>query len=140
VRQQQFISGYVFGAVCPEKDKGAAIIMPYANTSSMQKHLEEISYHVEKGKHAVVVLDRAGWHLAKELKIPLNISLLSLPAYSPELNPQEQVGRQIKHTHLANRTFKNYDEILTACSKAWNSFINSPGNIRSLCSRNWAKL
>lgn len=114
--------------------------MPYANTSSMQHHLEEISYHVAKGKHAVVVLDRAGWHLAKDLKIPVNISLLSLPAYSPELNPQEQVGRQMKHTHLANRTFKNYAEIVTACSKAWNTFISSPGNIRSLSSRTWAIL
>ena len=140
VRQQQFISGYIFGAVCPAEDKGAAIIMPYATTSAMQYHLEEIAYHVEEGKHAVVILDNAGWHISKELNIPNNISLLSLPPYSPELNPQEQVGRQMKHNDLANRTFKNYSDIVTACSDAWNKITHSSGSIRSLCSRSWAQL
>ncbi len=140
VRQQQFIYSYIFGAVCPAQDKGAAVIMPYANTSAMQAHLEEIAYHVEKGKHAVVVLDKAGWHKAKNLKIPYNLSLLHLPPYSPELNPQEQVGRQMKHNDLANRTFKDYAEILKSCSTAWNRITNPPGTIRSLCSRTWAQL
>lgn len=140
VRQQQFISGYIFGAVCPAEDKGAAIIMPYATTTAMQCHLEEISYHVEVGKHAVVVLDNAGWHISKELNIPCNISLLSLPPYSPELNPQEQVGRQMKHNDLANRTFESYSDIVTACSAAWNKITNTPGTIRSLSSRSWAIL
>ena len=138
-RQQQFISGYIFGAVCPEEDKGAAVIMPYANTHAMQVHLEEISRHVSESKHAVVVLDKAGWHTSKNLKTPSNISLLSLPPYSPELNPQEQVGRQLKHNDLANRTFKNYAEIIKACSAAWKRITSSPGTIRSIGSRKWAK-
>lgn len=140
VRQQQFIYGYIFGAVCPSEDKGAAVIMPYANTHAMQVHLEEIAQHVAHAKHAVVVLDQAGWHVSKDLKIPKNISLLALPAYSPELNPQEQIGRQMKHNDLANRVFKNYVEIVKACSAAWNKIINTPEAIRSLCSRSWAKL
>ena len=138
VRQQQFIYSYIFGAVCPAEDKGAAVIMPYANTHAMQVHLEEIAQNVSEGKHAVVVLDKAGWHVSKDLKIPENISLLALPPYSPELNPQEQVGRQMKHNDLANRGFKNYPEVVKACSAAWNRIVNSPGTIRSLCSRTWA--
>jgi len=138
-RQQQFISAYIFGAICPEKDKGAAVIMPQANTSSMQAHLDEIGCQVEVGKHAVVVLDKAGWHTSKNLRIPKNISLLSLPPYSPELNPQEQVGRQMKHNDLANRNFSNYKEIVEACSQAWMKII-APGTIQSLCSRSWAKI
>jgi len=139
-RQQQFISAYVFGAVCPEKDKGAAVIMPQANTLSMQIHLDEIGQQIEKGKHAVVVLDKAGWHTSKNLRIPKNISLLSLPPYSPEINPQEQVGRQMKHNDLANRNFSNYKDIVEACSQAWMKVINTPGTISSLCTRSWAKL
>lgn len=137
-RQQQFISAYIFGAVCPEKDKGAAVIMPQANTASMQAHIDEIDQQVEKGKHAVIVLDKAGWHTSKNLRIPKNISLLPLPPYSPELNPQEQVGRQMKHNDLANRNFSNYNDIVEACSQAWMKIVNTQGAIQSLCSRTWA--
>jgi putative transposase len=137
-RQQQFISAYIFGAVCPEKDKGAAVIMPQANTASMQAHIDEIDQQVEKGKHAVIVLDKAGWHTSKNLRIPKNISLLPLPPYSPELNPQEQVGRQMKHNDLANRNFNNYNDIVEACSQAWMKIVSTQGAIRSLCSRAWA--
>jgi hypothetical protein len=138
-RQQQFIAAYIFGAVCPKKDKGAAVIVPYANTYAMQVHLDEIAQQVEAGKHAVVVLDKAGWHTSKSLQVPKNISLLSLPPYSPELNPQEQVGRQMKHNDLANRSFKNYDDIVEASTLAWKN-ITAPGNIQSLCFRSWASL
>lgn len=140
VRQQQFIAAYIFGAVCPQEDKGVAVIMPHADTHAMQIHLNEIEKQVPKGKHAVIVLDRAGWHTAKALCLPKNISFLSLPSYSPELNPQEQVGRQMKHNDLANRSYKNYEDIVEASSKAWNKIVDTQGTIKSLCSRSWATL
>ena len=39
----------------------------------------------------VMVLDGAGWHKSKALKIPQNMKLLPLPPYSPELNPVENI-------------------------------------------------
>jgi transposase len=43
-------------------------------------------------RHAVVLLDGAGWHqTGAKLKVPDNISLLKLPTYSPELNPVENI-------------------------------------------------
>jgi transposase len=138
LRQQQYLSAYIFGAVCPAKDKAAGLILPYADTAALQLHLEEISANVEKDKHAVVVMDRAGWHIAKELRLPSNLSILYLPPYSPELNPQEQFGRQLKQEHLSNRTFESYEDILTSCCQAWNVLTQIPNRIRSLCSRSWA--
>lgn len=82
--------------------------MPYANSYAMQIHLEEISRHVPEGRHAVVIFNKAGRHTSKGLKIPHNISLLSLPPYSPEMNPQEQIGRQMKHNDLANKLSRDY--------------------------------
>ena len=35
--------------------------------------------------------DQAGWHIANDLRVPANITLLPLPAYSPELNPVERL-------------------------------------------------
>ena len=43
VRDNRHVSTYIFGAICPERAVGAAMIMPYANTEAMNRHLEEIS-------------------------------------------------------------------------------------------------
>ena len=37
-------------------------------------------------------VDQAGWHQAKELKVPENIRLIAQPAYSPE---QESRGTRV---------------------------------------------
>jgi transposase len=138
VRQKQFLNTYIFGACCPDKDKGCALILPECHTGMMQLHLDEISKNVEKGFHAIVMIDRASWHTTEALVIPENISLLPLPPYSPELNPMEQVWQKIKADHLTNTTFKDYDDIVQRCSDAWNSFCDEDGNIEKLCSRAWA--
>jgi len=138
VRQKQFLNTYIFGACCPEKDKGCALILPKCQTGMMQLHLEEISKQIEAGFHGLIIIDRASWHTTEALNIPENISLLPLPAYSPELNPMEQVWQKIKADSLNNTTFKNYDDIVERCVHAWNSFCDKEGNIKRLCSRAWA--
>jgi transposase len=138
VRQRQFLSTYIFGACCPDKDKGCALILPECHTGMMQLHLEEISKNVEDDHHAIVLMDRAGWHTTEALNIPSNVTLFPLPPYSPELNPMEQVWKKLKSDSLSNTTFKDYDDIVNRCSRAWNSFADEDGNIRSLCSRSWA--
>mgnify|MGYP000489431489 CR=1 FL=1 len=138
IRQRQFKSSYLFGAICPRKDKGVALVLPYANTEAMQLHLDEISKNVTKGYHAIIVMDKAGWHLSKNLVIPKNITIIKLPPYSPELNPMEQVFQQLRKLKLSNACYKNYDEIDEACVEAWNSFINEKGNIKRLALREWA--
>ena len=80
---------YLFGAVCPARGTGAALVLPCADKGAMTLHLAEISQAVASGAHAVVVVDGAGWHKpGGALKLPDSISLLVLPPYSPELNPQ----------------------------------------------------
>lgn len=138
VKQRQFLNTYIFGACCPDKDKGCALILPQCQTGMMQLHLEEIAKHIEKGFHGLIIVDRASWHTTEALNIPENISLLPLPSYSPELNPMEQVWQKIKADSLTNTVFKNYDDIVERCANAWNSFCDKEGNIKQLCSRTWA--
>ena len=88
-KDQRYANAYLFGAVCPARDTGAALVLPYADTWAMQQHLSEISRHVSAGAHAVLILDKAGWHTTKKLRLPANITPLHLPAASPELNPIE---------------------------------------------------
>ena len=138
VRQQQFLNAYIFGAVCPKKDKTAGLISPFCNKYAMQAHLDIIEKEVEG--HAVIVLDGAGWHSAKSLEIPKNITLLPLPPYSPELNPKENFWQMLKSRTLSNCVFKSVDNIMDQCQKAWLDFTNIEGNVRNLCSRKWADI
>lgn len=140
VRQRQFLSTYIFGAVCPDRDHGCALILPECSTGMMQIHLDEISKEIQEGHHAILMMDRASWHTTEALVVPANLSLLPLPPYSPELNPMEQVWQKLKRDHLSNRVFRNYDEIVDACCKAWNTFCDEDGSIKNLCSRSWAQL
>jgi len=83
-------------------------------------------------------MDGASWHqhyLADEFE---NLSIIKLPPYSPELNPVEQVWQWLRQRHLANRCFKNYDDIVDQCTKAWLSFIECKEMVKNLCSRDWA--
>lgn len=105
----------------------------------MSLHLAEISRNVTPGSHAVVLLDGAGWHqTGGKLKVPDNISLLKLPAYSPELNPVENVWQYLRQNLLSNRVFESYDAIVNACCDAWNALTAEAGRIRSIASRPWA--
>jgi hypothetical protein len=130
---------YIFGAVCPERAETAALVMPYANTAAMNAHLVEISKTVAEGAHAIMVLDGAGWHGAKALRVPDNITLLPLPPYAPELNPIENVWAYLRANKLAISVFDSYDDIVDRCCEAWNFFANDHSTVRSITSREYAQ-
>ena len=109
---------YLFGAVCPGRGTAAGLVLPFVNTAAMNLHLAEISRTVAPGAHAVLVLDGAGWHSSKTLIVPENISLLSLPPYSPELNPVENVWQFLRANWLAISVFDDYPAIVDACCLA----------------------
>jgi len=114
--------------------------MPFVETEAMQDHLREISTHVARGAHAVLLLDRAGWHTTRRLNVPRNITLIFLPSRSPELNPVEQIWQYIRANWLSNRVFETYDEIIDAACDAWNRLVKEPETITSIGMRDWAHI
>jgi len=139
VRDNRHTSAYLFGAICPDRGVGAGMITPCANTHAMNLHLAEISTQVAPGAHALLVCDGAGWHQrGKKLKAPDNITLLSLPAYSPELNPMENVWAYLRQNKLCAQLWDSYEDIVEACQAAWRVLTNDPDRIRSIGSRKWA--
>ena len=87
----------------------------------------------------MILCDRAGWHQqGGNLRLPENIRLLALPAYSPGLNPMENVWDYLRQNKLCSTVWNSYDEILAASVVAWNWLIRDPGRIRSIGSRTWA--
>lgn len=138
LKQQQFTYTYIYGAICPETAQAVGLILPSANTACMTLHIDEISRAIPEGRHALIVMDGAGWH--QESHNRHNVSILKIPPYSPELNPCEQIWQYIKDKWLKNRCYKDYDDILTVTADAWENFTAENGRVQSLCSRTWAKL
>jgi transposase len=104
----------------------------------MQLHIDEISLHVAKDAHAVLLLDRAGWHITGNLNWPKNLTPILLPSRSPELNPVENIWQYLRANYLSNRVFETYDEIIYACCDAWNRLTAKPDVIASIGMRKWA--
>jgi transposase len=71
--------------------------------------------------------------------VPKNITILTLPSYSPELNPVENVWQYLRQNYLSIRVFDDYDAILDACCSAWNKLIAAPHTVTSITQRHWAK-
>ncbi len=139
VRDNRHDAAYLFGAICPERAVGAAIIMPAANTEAMGEHLDEISAQVAPGAHAVRVCDGAGWHQkGRRLRVPDNITLLALPPDAPELNPMGNVWEYLRANKLCALVWDSYDAIVNACKSAWHSLVNDPKRIQSIGLRDWA--
>ena len=84
VRDNRHDSAYIFGAICPRRGVGAAMLLPAANTQMMNLHLAEISTQIAPGAIAVLVCDGAGWHqTGGALIVPGNIVLCTCRHTAP---------------------------------------------------------
>ena len=140
-KDQRYSWCYLFGAICPARGLGVALVLPHANARMMNLHLLEISAAITSGAHAVLVVDGAGWHqTGGKLSVPDNITLLHLPPYSPELNPVENVWAFLRGNKLSNRIFNSYEAIVEACCEAWNWLAQQPDRITAIGTRSWAQV
>ena len=139
-RDQRYEWAYIFGAVCPQRRATAALVLPLANSEALALHLVEISQQVCPDAHAAVVFDGAGYHIAKDLAVPENITLIRLPPRAPELNPMENVWEYLRGNRLAITVFEDYDDILDKTCGAWTFFAADPDRVASITTRSWAKV
>src|SRR4051794_31400576 len=138
VRQQGFSSAYLFGAVCPERGEGVALVLPEVSTAAMGVFLAELARAVPAGTHAALVLDGAGWHVSDDLTVPANLTLIHPPPYSPELNPVERVWEYLRDRWLSHRVLAGgYEAVVDAACAAWNALLAEPGRLRSLTNFPW---
>jgi len=102
----------------------------------MQIFLDEVAsrYPAEK---LVMVLDNAGWHLGKSLKVPKNMRLLPLPPYSPELNPMENIWDELREKSFHNRVFESLDEMERHLLNALHKMEASPDITKSIANWPW---
>ena len=113
---QRYDNAYLFGAICPARGVGAALALPYADADMMQLHLDEISRHVADGAHAVLIVDRAGWHKpGGRLDMPDNISPIFSCRPQSRAEPASRTSGSISaRTTLSNPVFGTYEAIVDA--------------------------
>jgi transposase len=127
---------YVFGAVSPQDGHHDSLVLPWANTSAMPFFLKEVSRR-HPGEYILMFMDQAGWHKAKDLKIPSNMELAFLPPYSPELNPQEQIWDELREKYFCNRLFRSLQAVIDVAAEGLREMEQSPEAIKSLTQRQW---
>jgi transposase len=103
----------------------------------MRAFLDAFAATIADDEHVALVLDGAGWHSSKTLRVPPSITLVPLPPYSPELNPVERVWLYLKERFLSLRLLNDYKAIVAAASKAWKRLCKQTGRIASLTSYPW---
>ena len=124
-------------AVGPERDAGAAVVPPKVPTRAVALMLAETSRVLPPGTHAVVALDRAGWHTPDDLEVPPNLTLVPLPACSPGLNPVEKAWQHLRDRDLSHRPFRDPGAVVDAYCAARNRPLAEPGRLRSLTAFPW---
>ena len=129
---KRFQSLYLFAACRPGSDQAFALALPDADTQTMNLFLEAFAAQLGPRTHAVLVLDQAGWHRAKRLQVPENVTLLPLPPYGPELNPVERVWLYLRERFLSHRVLKDYQAILDAACQSWKALTAETGRLTSL--------
>ena len=127
---------YAYAAVSPQDGKLDSLVLPEVSGHCMEIFMHEVAdrYPTE---NIVMVVDGAGWHKNKNIKLPENLRLLFLPPYSPELNPQEHLWDELREKCFHNKTFANLDaleEHLVASLKAMESQYE---NVKSIVAWDW---
>ena len=101
---------YAYAAVSPHDGVLDSLILPSVNTEMMQLFLNEVASRHSK-EFIVMVMDGAGWHKAKGLKVPENMRLVFLPPYSPEINPSEHIWDEIREKWFPNKVFHSLNAV-----------------------------
>ena len=127
---------YAYAAVSPIDGELDTFILPDMYTDVLSLFFAEISQrHPEE--LVVIVLDGAPCHRSGELMIPGNIRLVTLPPYSPELNPAEHLWEELREKWFWNETFKSMTAVKKTLVDALISLESQRELVRSMTAFPW---
>ena len=129
---QRDTSLYLFAPSRPGTNDAFALALPRANAGTMGIFLDHFSRQLAPEAHAVLILDHAGWHDERALRVPENVTLLPLPSASPALNPVERIWLYLRERYLSHRVLDDYEAVLTATCRAWRMLLKEKGRLASL--------
>ena len=125
---------YVYGAVEPISGESCFLIMPYCNTNCMNVFLNHLSMSYPNDI-IILVCNGAAWHKAKALIVPENIRIVYIPPYTPEMNPIEQIWKEIRKRGFRNEIFQTLNKVVNRLCSVIQSI--SSDTITSITARDW---
>ena len=125
---------HVYGAVDPMSGESCFFIFPKENMECMEYFLEHLSNQYSEDK-IILVCDGAPWHTAKELCVPENIDLIFIPPYTPEMNPIEQIWREVRTQGFKNEFFSSLDAVVDRLCDTLNGL--SKDTVIGITQRDW---
>ena len=127
---------YAFAAVSPHDGVMDSLILPWVNAQTMSLFLCTVALR-HPDEFIVMVMDQAGWHIARDLEVPQNMRLVLLPPWSPEINPAEHIWDALREDCVGNTVFANLDAADKALSAGLLSLELDPPRMQSLTGFKW---
>ena len=126
---------YLYAALEPTTGESFCLYLPGMDSRCLEMFLEQLSEAYPE-HHLLLVLDGAPSHRSMEISHPKNVSLLELPAYSPELDPVERWFQEFRR-ELSNRTFEAVELLQGALSQTLSPYWEDPARLRRLTGFSW---
>jgi len=127
---------YAYGAVCPTDGESCFLVLPKLNQNWMMVMLEEMARRYPDN-YLLIVCDGASAHKIGSEELPSNVRLASLPPYSPQLNPQENMWDDMREKFFHNLAFNSLDAVEDRLMTACNYYENSPAIVKSISGWDW---
>ena len=127
---------YAYVAVSPHDGAMDSLILPQVSELAMSIFLREVSER-HPDEFILMVMDGAGWHKAKALKVPENMALIFLPPYSPELNPVEHVWESIRENGFRNKAFSSIEAVEDQLMRSLAALERDPASVASMTGFPW---
>jgi transposase len=129
--------GYLYSALeVAGEGRAEALFTPTVNLDWSRAFLAQVAASDPNAEH-IVIWDQAGFHQkSNALDLPQRVHIVSLPPYSPELNPVEKLGDLIKDK-IANTIFSTLREIENAIAEELHPIWTQAQRVRSLIGEGW---
>ena len=128
---------HLSAAANPETGDISSMLLPWLNTDSFQIYLEHFAEEVEslidEGYEIWLAVDRAGWHISKDLKVPRGIKLIFMPTGAATINPIETLWEFIRKNFTRNKIHKNLQELENTLVEACTYLTKSAQKVASIC-------
>jgi transposase len=102
---------YHYGAVSPQDGKSDFLILPSMNLANMEIFLQELRWRYPN-EYICIFFDGAPGHSLEGLKVPENMAIEKLPAYSPETNPTENIWDDMREKFFRNLLFHSMEAVV----------------------------
>lgn len=127
---------YAYGAVSPRDGGADFLILPVMTAAAINVFLEEVGQRHE-GEFILMIYDGAPCHSPGALDIPENMTIRTLPPYSPELNPAENIWDEMREKFFANIVFESMEAVENKLSEASIHYQTHPDTVRSITAFSW---